>query len=1409
MVTRAPLRSPIDPGELTAAESLIWIGQQLDPESTLYNMALAVDVAGALDVDALGAALQRVVDGDEVLRTTYPDVGGSPERRVLTDLRVDLELLDLPTDEVPAAEVNRVLAARTERALPLDRPLFDVCVVRRSSDQFILYANHHHVATDAWSMGVFFTRWAEMYAAVESGRELPSVPSAGATHPDFSAHVLREREARASSKLAHALEYWGDTPADPSAAPPFYGVSGVGDGRVVKVPVPFGAERSAQLARLAAEPPFRSLTAEQSRYQVFATLLLAWHHRVSDRAAVSIGSPWHNRMSADARATLGLFVELFPLRAQIEEGETFASLGARVARGMMTNMRHVFPGASAAPGARGFPLVLNYITARVSDFAGFPAHTRWLRPDFIDPDHRARLHIHDFDGVGEPSLDLDLAEAVFDESAQEWAVRDLLRLFDAFVEDPARVIDHVPLVLPGEAREFATVGRDLPQPPLVGVSLHRVAGASPAAPALIDGDDRYTYGELLDAVAELSARLSGAGLRRGDVVGLALDRSADLVVALLAVLDAGGAFLPLDPSHPEDRVAFMVAESGAALVLCRPDDAERFVSMGAAPVVVGSLDDAPEPGARPGIGRGDVERTRVEPDDLAYVIYTSGSTGRPKGVEVTHGSLAEYVDWARRTYTDRAGLRFPLFTSPSFDMTLTSIFVPLVSGGTIVVYREEPGFEGLLVRRVFEEDAVDVVKLSPSHLVLVRDLDLTSSGIERLVLGGEDLKTTVARAALDAFGGDVDILNEYGPTEATVGCMIHRFDPLTDTGASVPIGVPADNVGIHVLDPAGRHVPRGVKGEICVSGPRVARGYLNRPEETDRAFGGTPGQEGRPLYRTGDVGRWRADGTLEFLGRADDQVKLRGVRIELGEIDAALSTHPDVQEQVAVLVRVADRGDTHCVRCGLEGAHPEAQLGVSGVCAPCRRFERDRERVAAYFGSLTDLEDRLRWARERATGTYDTLMLYSGGKDSTYALCRIVDLGARPLVFMMDNGFISDEAKRNARKVVDRLGLELVMGGTPAMPEIFAESLARFSDVCDGCFKVIYTLAMNLAVDRGIPAIVTGLSRGQIFQTRLADLYRRGIFDPVEVDRTIHEARKVYHRMDDAVSRNLDVAIFDDDRALDDVKFIDFYRYTDVALDELYAYLGERTPWIRPGDTGRSTNCLINEAGIFVHRAERGFHNYTLPYSWDVRLGHKERDTALAELDDDLDPARIRRMLDEVGYRERTAPPPEPRLVAYFVSDRDISHAELRAFLGERLPADMVPTRFVRLDGLPLTPHGKIDRSALAPPDAERPRLDTTFVAPTTPVEESLVEIWSDVLGLRSIGVRDDFFELGGDSMQCIQIVAAAGARDLVFAPRDLFANPTVESLARRVRRGEARTAPAPASASATELAELERELGL
>jgi acyl carrier protein len=340
---------------------------------------------------------------------------------------------------------------------------------------------------------------------------------------------------------------------------------------------------------------------------------------------------------------------------------------------------------------------------------------------------------------------------------------------------------------------------------------------------------------------------------------------------------------------------------------------------------------------------------------------------------------------------------------------------------------------------------------------------------------------------------------------------------------------------------------------------------------------------------------------------------------------------------------------------------------------------------------------------------------------------------------------------------VEALGVDLIFGTTPHMNKIFVDSLNRFSNVCNGCFKTLYTLATNLAREKGVKYVVTGLSRGQFFETRLtAEVFKRDDFDPAKIDALVLDARKAYHAREDAVSCYLDVDAFRDDGVFEDIQFVDFYRYWSAPLEEMYAFLDKHASWVRPSDTGRSTNCLINDLGIYLHKKQRQFHNYSLPYSWDVRLGQKTREAAMEELDDEIDEASVKRMMAEIGYvepdtKERAG---VDRLVAYYISSKALTPSELRAHLALSLPEYMLPSVFVRLEQMPLTANGKVDRRALPKPSFENLQPTQSFVGPRNETEQALTAIWTELLNIETIGMNDEFFELGGHSLLAIRALS-------------------------------------------------------
>lgn len=757
------------------------------------------------------------------------------------------------------------------------------------------------------------------------------------------------------------------------------------------------------------------------------------------------------------------------------------------------------------------------------------------------------------------------------------------RLLATLLADPDARVAAVD-VLSGDERQAlaelnATAARPLPERTVIARFRER-AEAAAGRVALRQGDAEVSFARLREESEALASALVRRGIVPGDRVAISSRRSIEAVVAILA---SGRPTSPWTPPIPAG--AGKASSATPAPVCCSPGKGRRPAD--GVPVL------AITEGVRAGLG---VPLDREEPslDDLAYVLYTSGSIGRPKGVLIEHGGLADYLQWADRQYVRGERLRFPLFTSLSFDLTVTSLFLPLITGGELLIYPEPEGPVDSALIDVVRDDAVDFIKLTPSHLSLLRQMAPADSRIRRMVVGGEDFKTRLAAEVHARLGGRAEVTNEYGPTEAVVGCVAHRYDPETDRDLRVPIGAPADHVRVEVLNHAGSPVPEGVPGELWISRFGLAHGYQGLGARTAERFQPHPGLQKGRSYRTGDRVRMAEPGMLEYLGRLDRQLKISGFRVEPAEIEATLLSLPEV-EQCAVVARrrgamARTSGEVlHCARCGLPSNQPRAVFDRQGVCNVCRSYDSIQEHAGGYFKTMDDLRAPFAESARERESSYDCLMLFSGGKDSTYALCRLVEMGLSVYAFTLDNGFISEGAKENIRRVARQLGVPVEFATTPAMNAIFRDSLTRFANVFQGCFKTIYTLSTQRARELGIPIIVTGLSRGQMFETRLTEeMFRDGRCSPEEVDAAVLAARKAYHRAEDEVSRSLDVSIFRDDRLFEEIRFVDFYRYCDVGLGEVLSYLRWKVPWVRPEDTGRSTKCLINDVGIYVHKKQRG-----------------------------------------------------------------------------------------------------------------------------------------------------------------------------------------------------------------------------
>lgn len=1358
-------QSLVEDSGLTHSQIQIWTGQQVHPTSPFANMAFAIIIEGTIDVPTFQAAWQRIIDQSDALRTYVETTSGFPYRKLHDAGTCQTRFLDFSDKRDPIDAFKTWAQSQCERLLPLDGELVESTLVRLNYDRYGWYLNQHHLITDATATVQLFQAVSKAYENIQT-KPLSS-------YYEISKSLWHETE----STRAKAIVHWSKYSENIIRTQSLYGKSGdPNQTKSRRVEYQLSISESEGIRRISQESPFTSFFPDISIFTTFSTLLAALIYRITAQNTISFDSPFSNRPTPSSKRSFGCFIEMFPLTLEFNPGDTFLSLGERCMSEVRDLLANLAPAASSPNGANASNVVINYFPQSFGPIANHAIQADWIHPNHINGVYDLELQIHDYNDTGRFTIQFDIS----DNYRQYPVLEHFKRLLTGLLESPKSPVASIPILTEKEYQcTILDYNKPARAPIPVDTVIERIAkkvALVPDAIAVRQESTSLTYRELWVQVETTAAALQTIGAAPDVCIAILLPRSVESVVAILATLQSGAAFIPIDPQYPVGRIAKILQDSRPLCVIGPKNDPNATHTLD-------SLIQLRE--------RSTHDFTAPKSSDLAYVIYTSGSTGQPKGVEIEHCGLIDYIDWAERSYVRGEKLSFPLFTSLSFDLTITSLFLPLVTGGTLIVYPPKSTEVDSAIIDVINENQVDFIKLTPSHLSLLKQLDLTDSRISRLVLGGEDLSSNLANAITQQFGKPIGLFNEYGPTECVVGCMIHKFDPARDTGISVPIGKPADHVEILLLNEYQLPVPEGVPGELCVARNGLARGYRHDAEKTAAAFIEHPDNPSRRLYRTGDLARFSSPGTLTFLGRIDEQVKISGHRIELGEIENTLLKHPSIRRvHVATyspksLARPIHSA-VHCKRCGLSSHYPNIVFNEEGVCSVCDSFESIRKEAKGYFHEPQALVELFQKSRKEKEPTYDCMVFYSGGKDSSYALGKLADMGLKIYAFTLDNGYLSDEAMSNISRVVAALGVDHEFATTPAMNEIFRDSLTRFSNVCNGCFKTIYTLGMNRARELNIPIIVTGLSRGQFFETRLTEnLFLDGRFDPQAVDTAVLEARKRYHQTQDATTRCLDTSNFQNNAIFDDIQFIDFYRYWDASLEELYTYLADRLPWIRPTDTGRSTNCLVNDVGIYIHKKEKGFHNYALPYSWDVRLGHKKREEALQELDDNYDLSDVRRMLSEIGYDEDRLVSDSPRkeLVAYYESDHEIDPADLAKLLSLEIPSSMQPRRFQWVPHMPLTINGKIDRASLpSPANFAEIQTEKSHLPPDGPVEERVYELWALNLNLPSFSTEDSFFQLGGTSLVAMEITLQLCRDFEIDLPlQTIFQHPTVSQVAAEI----------------------------
>ena len=918
--TRIPRRETLSPVPLSYSQELLWLLSQLEGQGVAYNAPAAFRLQGSIDPAALQQALDSLVARHEILRTTYDLVDDHPMQVVAASPAVELRLIDL--SELPElereAELSRLLHAESEHPFDLRvGPVLRPFLIRLAPDDHVFFNVMHHIATDGWSRAVLHEDLTELYDAVVEQR----APRLAPLQIQYADYAVWHRKWLDSGVLAQQLDYWKEAlrgapsrlelPTD-RARPAVRAYAGDHTSRMLSMGL---RQRLEAIGREGGGTLFMALLA------AYATLL----HRYSGQDDIVIGTPFAGRHRSELESMLGYFINPLALRVDLSGEPTFTELLARARATTLNSFAH-----ADVP----YEMVVR-ATSPERDLSQTPVfqvmmalhNPQWerSRPKFEPGGVIATELVHEkgwakFDlllGMSQRPSGLnttwEYSTELFDDATGARIARHFEKLLESIVENPDRPIGRLPMLLDEERHVILSRWSKAPatfrQDKLVKDLFEEWVLRTPDADAVVFRGSRLSYRQLDERSNRLANRLRRLGVDRGRLVGVYMSKSLDLVAAVLGVIKAGGAYLPLDPLYPAERIEFMLEDARPALLITSPDELHHFQASDITVFsewaeLAGESADSPP--------------TVATPDDLAYVIYTSGSTGNPKGAMITNGSLVNAFHAYDEAYrlTDETSCHLQM-ASFSFDVFTGDLIRSLLSGSKLVLCPLEVVMDPEELHALMLEEAVDCAEFVPAVATLlfehVEAIGRTLETMRVLVVSSEGWRTDKHEFYARLCGANTRLINAYGLTEATIDSTYFEAETPLIPDRFVPIGRPLANSEIYLVDPNLEPVPVGIPGELCIGGAGVALGYLNRPDLTAERFVDNPfGTPGSRLYKTGDLARWLPDGNVEFLGRADRQLKIRGFRIEPGEVEAVIERHPGVRAS-AVIPLQRGQGDVRLV----------------------------------------------------------------------------------------------------------------------------------------------------------------------------------------------------------------------------------------------------------------------------------------------------------------------------------------------------------------------------------------------------------------------------------------------------------------------------------------------------------------
>ncbi|MFJ9109275.1 amino acid adenylation domain-containing protein [Streptomyces sp. NPDC102283] len=883
----------------------MWVEEHIKGPSSRYSSPSAIEMEGPLDVEALKGAVRLLVERHEVFRTTIRALDGVPQQVVAPHSDLALHIVDLRSEPADLREETLADRLTSSARRPFDiehGPLLRVELYQLEEDWHVLLINLHHIITDVRSFELVVSELLRLYSqkgATSADARQPSV--------QYADYAAWQRRTIGDAEVDEQLAYWKDQLRAPLP--------------VLDLPtdMPYSDRTSGQGASVTAELPravsrrLKELSKEHdcTPFMTMLALLNVLMHRYSGQSDIVIGTPSANRELPELDGMLGCFLNTLAIRSDLSGDPSLTEVLSRVRETALAAYAH-----QDVPYER----VVNAVTTNHASRQGLFRVMLAFHHEIAPPD-LAGITISDVQ-LGLEAVKFDLVFAV---TEAESTYRVSLEYdTDLFVEDTAwRLLDHLGVLIADavdapekrvsqltvvpeeERRQIEKWSASTHGPYATDLFLHQLFEEqvlrTPDAAALESGADTLTYAEL-DALAErLAADLSQRGIGTDDLVGLCAEPSLELMVGILGIIKAGAGYVPLDPIAPADRMAFVVADSGMTVVLTTPALREQLPATVAVGVTLVTVDaKAPgqdvaawEPRRRPS--------AEVDSSQLAYLMYTSGTTGRPKGVGLPHRAITPWIQWAQDVRPIGPGIRVVHNLFYHFDWSVEQMFHALTSGAALVMLPSEIRADPAATARFINDRTINMLYLTPTQMRGIADTGISMPSLRHLSMGGENLDAELVARTRKVVSSDCEIWNEYGPTETAGVAVSGRMDDEPRERTSMPLGELTANATCSVVDRWGNPQPIGVPGELWIGGDGVARGYRNLPGLTAERFTADPSNPGHRLYRTGDLVRWLPNGEMQFLGRIDSQVKIRGVRVELEEIESVLRGHPDVANAVVVL----------------------------------------------------------------------------------------------------------------------------------------------------------------------------------------------------------------------------------------------------------------------------------------------------------------------------------------------------------------------------------------------------------------------------------------------------------------------------------------------------------------------------